>query len=290
MSGEVSKDTLVGLLALSEKLSLEPQLIMGALVDGEGQVPARADFAEVMPIYERLEQHLPEGVTISRLGLQIFEIPSLYHPLRALGLFLEPAHLIRVAVGSQGRFFSNMKGYVERLDARRLRVEYQLAEGTEAPECFFRFQQGTIGGLPRLLGLPDAQVELTRVWSRGAEYHVVLPRSKTVQGRVRALLSIARNGESVVETLTAQSDALRASNAALTGALEEAQEALAARERFLATISHELRTPLNGLMGSLDLAEELSPPGARPHLDSARSSTERLRTKVDVLVDYTEVV
>lgn len=63
------------------------------------------------------------------------------------------------------------------------------------------------------------------------------------------------------------------------------------KSSFLTTISHELRTPLNGLLGMASLLEdsELSPP-QREHLQAAVQSGERLRSRVENMLLYTELV
>ncbi len=75
--------------------------------------------------------------------------------------------------------------------------------------------------------------------------------------------------------------------------LEERAERLAESNRlkndFLATISHEFRTPLNGMLGSLELADELNGTALQHALQDARSSAREMLELVDTVLTYTEL-
>jgi len=76
----------------------------------------------------------------------------------------------------------------------------------------------------------------------------------------------------------------------LRAATREAEAAIRAKTRFLATMSHELRTPLNGLLGALDLLHHsvLAP---REHrlVGLARTSGAGLLTVLDDVLDYARI-
>lgn len=70
---------------------------------------------------------------------------------------------------------------------------------------------------------------------------------------------------------------LQASAAQTAAAVAEAQQALAARGRFLAVMSHEIRTPLNGVLAVAEVARRRTEdPGLAPLLDTIVSSGDVL--------------
>ena len=78
---------------------------------------------------------------------------------------------------------------------------------------------------------------------------------------------------------------------ALREAKETAEDALAARERFVATMSHEMRTPLNAITGLVQLLEQTSDLGAddRYYLENIRHSADLLLSLVNDLLDFAKI-
>ena len=76
----------------------------------------------------------------------------------------------------------------------------------------------------------------------------------------------------------------------LARAMADAEAANAAKSRFLSIMSHEIRTPMNGIAGALNLidAEPLDPEVGEM-IQLARSSTDRLRTVLNDVLDYTRI-
>ncbi len=73
-------------------------------------------------------------------------------------------------------------------------------------------------------------------------------------------------------------------------AREEAVEAEAAKENFLAVMSHEIRTPMNAVVGLVSALESNDPsPCQGPILSSLRSSTNNLMTLLNTALDYTRL-
>lgn len=79
---------------------------------------------------------------------------------------------------------------------------------------------------------------------------------------------------------------LRASEAALSAALEHAEAANAAKSRFLSNVSHELRTPLNGVLGMAEiLGHDPLTPRQRERLDILKASGLRQLQLIEDLLD-----
>lgn len=92
--------------------------------------------------------------------------------------------------------------------------------------------------------------------------------------------------------LRASEQRLRAEHAAVEAARRIAEDALGARDRFLATMSHQLQTPLTAVgagLGLLDMtaSARLSAPD-RALLDNARRNTESLRRQITDLLAHNE--
>jgi PAS domain S-box-containing protein len=76
----------------------------------------------------------------------------------------------------------------------------------------------------------------------------------------------------------------------LLRARRSAEEAAAAKARFLAVVSHELRTPLNGLIGMTDLlADTALDEKQRAYVDVARRSGESLTSLLGDVLDYSRM-
>ncbi|TWT90065.1 Signal transduction histidine-protein kinase BarA [Pseudobythopirellula maris] len=76
---------------------------------------------------------------------------------------------------------------------------------------------------------------------------------------------------------------------ALHNALAAAQEANAAKTRFLANVSHELRTPMNAIVGMTALAlEEKLSPELRDYLETIRDSSDAMLHLVNDVLDLSK--
>ena len=76
----------------------------------------------------------------------------------------------------------------------------------------------------------------------------------------------------------------------LKKARDNAHEANAAKETFLAVMSHEIRTPMNAVVGLIRALEKNHPPPhQQPILTSLRSSASNLMTLLNTALDYTRL-
>ncbi len=77
---------------------------------------------------------------------------------------------------------------------------------------------------------------------------------------------------------------------ALILAKKAAEEANAARGRFLATMSHEIRTPMGAVIGLTDLLLKSEIQGQeREYLETIRSSADGLLTLIDDILDFSKI-
>ena len=91
--------------------------------------------------------------------------------------------------------------------------------------------------------------------------------------------------------LKASNDALEASRGAIENALEEANNANAAKTRFLSQMSHDIRTPLNGIIGMTSIAAgNVEDPGCvSDALDKIRHSSDHLLTLINDILDLNRI-
>ncbi len=90
----------------------------------------------------------------------------------------------------------------------------------------------------------------------------------------------------IIQDVTAAKQA----ETALIAARRRADEANAAKSRFLATMSHEVRTPLNGLLGMLQVLEEAElSPSDRDCLEAALASARHLGALVSDILDLSRI-
>lgn len=97
-------------------------------------------------------------------------------------------------------------------------------------------------------------------------------------------------GQTVLQRVGREISGRIAAETALEEARSRAEEASAAKSRFLATVSHEFRTPLNGILGMADLLGDTRlDPEQATYVKALRSSGEALLGLVDDILDFAKV-
>ncbi|WP_394127313.1 ATP-binding protein [Vibrio hepatarius] len=110
-----------------------------------------------------------------------------------------------------------------------------------------------------------------------------------VSRRRKAIRSVTANTEYVLTVLDDISEQ-KQRESELIAAREEAQQAVSAREQFLATMSHELRTPIAAIQGLLELASLREKYGQTADLlAQAQKSTRHLNVLVDEVLDFSKL-
>ncbi|WP_307363543.1 ATP-binding protein [Brevundimonas sp. SORGH_AS_0993] len=122
------------------------------------------------------------------------------------------------------------------------------------------------------------------VWTPERPGYMIL----TTAGPVLALLLLVlvAGTASLLGNATGDLRRLRASEAALSAALERAEAANQAKSRFLSNISHELRTPLNGVLGMAEvIGADVLTPQQRGRLEILKASGQQQLRMIEELLD-----
>lgn len=97
-------------------------------------------------------------------------------------------------------------------------------------------------------------------------------------------------GQTVLQRVGREISGRVAAETALEEARSKAEDANAAKSRFLATVSHEFRTPLNGILGMADLLGDTRlDPEQSTYVKALRTSGEALLGLVDDILDFAKV-
>lgn len=97
-------------------------------------------------------------------------------------------------------------------------------------------------------------------------------------------------GQTVLQRVGREISGRIAAETALEEARSKAEDANAAKSRFLATVSHEFRTPLNGILGMADLLGDTRlDPEQSTYVKALRTSGEALLGLVDDILDFAKV-
>ncbi|CAN7618113.1 response regulator [Bosea sp. LjRoot237] len=97
-------------------------------------------------------------------------------------------------------------------------------------------------------------------------------------------------GQTVLQRVGREISGRIAAETALEEARSKAEDASAAKSRFLATVSHEFRTPLNGILGMADLLGDTRlDPEQATYVKALRTSGEALLGLVDDILDFAKV-
>ncbi|MCJ8307937.1 MAG: response regulator [Rhizobiaceae bacterium] len=122
----------------------------------------------------------------------------------------------------------------------------------------------------------DIEVEtlLGRRWFRWTDFPVRDPQTGQV-----AIRSVARD---ITQQKTSEQEIL--------AALSRAEQANAAKSRFLAMVSHEIRTPLNGIIGMAGLMRDSQlAPDQKSYVDAISSSGDTLLNLIEDLLDTARI-
>ena len=174
--------------------------------------------------------------------------------------------------------------------AHDARLDVTLEDGDARVAVAFDFAWAAAGGdrgrpaatLASDRGRPPATLASDRAPRRIATTLRGASAAPDAVARARAVLA-SRSREELFASL-------EASNEALSRATAEAQQASAAKARFLAHMSHEIRTPMNAILGMnrLALGTDLTP-HQRGYLEKVEASSRHLLAIVDDVLDVSKI-
>ncbi len=98
-------------------------------------------------------------------------------------------------------------------------------------------------------------------------------------------------GEAVaLEGVARDVSELKLTQVALLQAKEEAEKLLKVKTQFLANMSHELRTPMNGIIGMIDLLNQINTdPEQSEYIDTLRKSSDALLAILNDILDLSKI-
>ncbi|WP_236547614.1 ATP-binding protein [Brevundimonas sp. G8] len=173
---------------------------------------------------------------------------------------------------------ASFKPFLSELDILRTRLaltEVHFQPGEAAPP------QGMIG-----VDVRDAGSALLGrvVWAPERPGYQILTRAGPLLLLLMVVLIVGT--AFLFWNTTADVRRLRASEVALSAALERAEAANQAKTRFLSNVSHELRTPLNGVLGMAEvIGADLVTPQQRDRLEILKASGRQQLRLVEELLD-----
>lgn len=170
--------------------------------------------------------------------------------------------------------FKPFDAEVEWIRTRMGKADVRFLPGTQPPEG--------MTGMPILdaAGRPLGQV----VWTPDRPGYRILTHALPLVLLMMGLLAAC--GGVLMWRMLTDMRRLRASEAALSAALEHAEAANEAKTRFLSNVSHELRTPLNGVLGMAEiLGQDVLTPRQRERLDVLKESGNRQLRLIEDLLD-----
>ncbi|HEY1547986.1 MAG TPA: HAMP domain-containing sensor histidine kinase, partial [Kofleriaceae bacterium] len=242
----------------------------------------RIDWADYCAVMRNVRPHFSDDEYIN-VGRSYMQSPGVRFAFVIARIAMSPGDLYRwfntprEGVGNQ--MFSCIVPSHREIGPGEIEVDLVLPEGFEVCWDFFLISSGNMTEIPRLFGVAEAKIELTRL-PQGARMHIkyvdripmlarfwqFLRRPFTARQAARELrsahetlleryeeLETARakladyqlNLEQLVDERTQE---LRDARDQLAGTVEQLRDAQSARERFFGNVSHEIRTPLSLIM------------------------------------------
>ncbi len=123
------------------------------------------------------------------------------------------------------------------------------------------------------------------------DYRLTLPDSveRVVHEQAEILYDANGQPERILGTIQDITERKRAEAALLAGK-QAAEQAIRVKSTFMSNVSHEIRTPINGVLGYLQLLQEVDlAKEPRDYVDKAHGAAAHLLTIVDQLLDFSSI-
>jgi len=178
---------------------------------------------------------------------------------------------------------ADAEGRITALNGAAERIfEYDAAEALGRPIQTLVDIDPTLiaqASLPAETGEGDGRIQLTAYRKSGEALPVEVSLTVSRSGGNPVLVSYVRD---ISNRLKAEEELRRARDDALAG--EQA------KDKLLTVMSHEMRTPLTGILGSLDILEDLTPsPDQAKYLQAMRVSGELLLHHVNAVLELSRL-
>lgn len=117
----------------------------------------------------------------------------------------------------------------------------------------------------------------------------VMQRSKSGEMDIRAEIKGSRDIVEMEVAFNAMMEVLEARETSLSLARDQALESAKIKSEFAANVSHELRTPMNGVLGMLELLDDMGLDKKQlEYVATARNSAESLLSLIDDILDFSK--
>lgn len=238
---EVSRDTLGIFRWCSTELTGSEEGLFGwdlrHLLNGL----RRFAWTDVCELYRRIDRMIE--IPIEDYATRVVVQPS-FAPLVQLASLAtnpRPLYLLGNRFGL-ARSFSHLHVEQQQRPDQQILITIRIPDRYEDSSEFYRVTWGILRAFPRLLGLPDAQVELD-LEPRCGRYLIQPPPSMTRWARLARTLATLPLRRSVLQELTRQQNLLHEQGQELTHARTELEHAVQAQEHLLTVVREELGTP-----------------------------------------------
>jgi PAS domain S-box-containing protein len=294
---------------------------IGAIVDsGRDLAQQLPQLSQVVSSYQAPVQALVLDAVTKFAARSDAERLDLSRFIQNMGIVA--AALVLVLMGSIGLLFAqsrtlrkreaallesrNLMSAISRVSLDAIVVSNDRGEivefNTSAQKCFGHDAAQAIGADMAQLVIPERYREAHR---KGMERYLATGQTNVIGKRIEIDALHASGQEIPVELaigVTQSEDGplfiaylrdisqRKNDEAALRKALEDANQGIRAKERFLATISHEIRTPLNGVIGVMDLLRDTKLSATQAHyVQIAQQSGQALLSLISDILDLSRM-